>query len=71
VIQGGNCVFEEVARVEGSDLAYVFEIQRFEAKLPGREMALRVTMIFRLEEGGWKLVHRQADPLTTPEALER
>jgi hypothetical protein len=34
-------------------------------------MALRVTMIFRLEEGGWKLVHRQADPLTTPEALER
>ena len=33
----------DVARVVGSDLAYVFEIQGFDAKLPGREMPLRVT----------------------------
>jgi len=43
--------------------------------LTGREEqaagALRVTMIFRLEEDEWKLVHRQADPLTTPQPLER
>jgi hypothetical protein len=29
-----SCVFEEVARVEGSDVAYVFEIQRYESKAP-------------------------------------
>jgi hypothetical protein len=28
-------------------------------------------MIFRLEEGGWKLVHRQADPLAEPQPLQR
>ena len=26
-------------------------------------MALRVTHVFRKEDGAWKLVHRQADPL--------
>jgi hypothetical protein len=30
-----------------------------------------MTMISRLEEGGWKLVHRQADPLIEPQSLER
>jgi ketosteroid isomerase-like protein len=59
--------------VEGSDLAYIFELQRFPTRATGREgtTALRVTMIFRLEEGEWKLVHRQADPLTTAQPLER
>jgi len=70
-VRGQNCEFEEVARLTGSDVAYVFEIERFEDKLSGLDgdgvVALRVTMIFRLEEGGWKLVHRQADPLVTPQ----
>ena len=72
-IQGVSCFYEEVARSTGSDVAYVFEIQRLETKATGREgtVALRVTMIFRLEDGEWKLVHRQADPLTTPQPLER
>jgi ketosteroid isomerase-like protein len=72
-VHGGSCVFEEVTRVEGSDVAYVFEIQRYESKAPGREgtSSLRVTMIFRLEEGGWKLVHRQADPLAESQPPQR
>jgi ketosteroid isomerase-like protein len=71
LIQCRSCVYEEVARFAGSDVAYVFEIER--TKLTGREgtIALRVTMIFRLEEGEWKLVHRQADPLTESQPLER
>ena len=32
--------------------------------------ALRVTMIFRPEDGQWKLVHRHADPITTPQPVE-
>ncbi len=32
---------------------------------------LRVTMIFRAEEGTWKVVHRHADPQLQPKQLSR
>ena len=51
------------------ELAYVVLIERAKAKIGGREevapLALRVTMIFRPEDGEWKIVHRHADPITT------
>jgi ketosteroid isomerase-like protein len=57
-----------------SELAYVVEIERFEAKVGGRKdispIALRATTIFRSEEGIWKVVHRHADPITTPRPPE-
>jgi ketosteroid isomerase-like protein len=31
---------------------------------------LRATMIFRPEDGVWKVVHRHADPITTPQPAE-
>jgi ketosteroid isomerase-like protein len=56
------------------ELAYVVEIERAKAKVGGSEditpFALRVTMIFRPEEGTWKIVHRHADPITTEQAAE-
>jgi ketosteroid isomerase-like protein len=56
------------------EFAYVVEIERGEAKIGGREeitpWALRVTMIFRPEDGEWKVVHRHADPITTPQQAE-
>jgi ketosteroid isomerase-like protein len=56
------------------ELAYVVEIERGEAKIGGSEditpWALRVTMIFRPEDGVWKIVHRHADPITTPQPVE-
>ena len=65
---GRVCTFEKVTSVAGSDVAYVFQIERFESDLTeGRGPvvgALRTVMIFRLEDDGWKLVHRQADTLT-------
>src|SRR5215208_381400 len=53
------------------ELAYVVVIDQAEAKIGRREgitpFALRTTMIFRPEEGEWKVVHRHADPITTPQ----
>jgi lactoylglutathione lyase len=66
--KGGTCVFEEISREAGPDRGFVFEMERFESNLTdGRGVAsgaLRVVMIFRVENSEWKLVHRQADTLT-------
>jgi ketosteroid isomerase-like protein len=63
--------FETVARYETSDLACIAEIECFEAKVGGAEtmspIAIRVTSVFRLEPGGWKVVNRHADPIMTPQ----
>ena len=65
---------EIVAKHVTPELAYVVVIEQAEAKLGGREeinpFALRTTMIFRPEEGEWKVVHRHADPITTPQPAE-
>ena len=53
-----------------SDLAVAVEIERGKAKVGGAQVlapvAVRVTSVFRLEGDVWKLVHRHADPITTP-----
>jgi ketosteroid isomerase-like protein len=33
-------------------------------------VVLRVTSIFRPEDGTWKIVHRHADPITTAQPAE-
>jgi len=49
-------------------------VEHTKAKVGGREdialFALRVTTIFRPEEGTWKVVHRHADPITTARPIE-
>jgi ketosteroid isomerase-like protein len=66
--------FEIVERYVTPELAYVLEIERARLKVGGREdiapTALRVTMIFRPEDGEWKVVHRHADPITTAQPAE-
>ena len=66
--------FEIVAKCVTPELAYVVEVERLEAKVYGGEditpYALRVTMIFRPEDGIWKVVHRHADPITTAQPAE-
>jgi ketosteroid isomerase-like protein len=65
---------ETIARCVTAELAYVVEIERGEAKVGGSEeatpWALRATMIFRSEEGTWKVVYRHADPITTEQPAE-
>jgi ketosteroid isomerase-like protein len=66
--------FETLATYVTPDLAYLVEVERFAAKVGGREEiasgALRVTSVLRPEGGTWKIVHRHADPITTPRAAE-
>ena len=66
--------FENVAKHVTAELAYIVEVERMQAKVGGREdltpVALRVTSIFRPEEGTWKVVHRHADPITTARPAE-
>ena len=65
--------FEEVSRYSTSDLGYVVQIERTQARLGGNEnispIALRATMIFRREGDTWRVVHRHADPITTPQRI--
>src|SRR5919199_5818899 len=63
LIRGGESVdFETVAEYVTPELAYIVWIERVKAKVGAREditpFALRVTTIFRPEEGTWKVVHR-------------
>jgi ketosteroid isomerase-like protein len=66
--------FENVAKYVTPELAYIVEVERYKAKVGGGEelapIALRVTSIFRREDGLWKIVHRHADPITTPQPAE-
>ncbi len=56
------------------EFAYTLWLEHAEGKVGAREdvapATLRVTMIYRPEEGGWKVVHRHADPITTPQPAE-
>jgi ketosteroid isomerase-like protein len=66
--------FDLMAKEVTPELAYLVEVERFSAKMGGREdrtpVSLRVTSIFRREEGAWRLVHRHADPITSSRSAE-
>ncbi len=66
--------FETLVKAVGPDFAYLVEVERYATKLGRGEdlsnVALRVTSIFRREEEGWKLVHRQADTRVSPQSIE-
>jgi ketosteroid isomerase-like protein len=66
--------FENVSTGIGSDLAYTVEVESHRARVGGADeivaVAVRVTTIFRREEGTWKVVHRHADSITAPRPPE-
>jgi ketosteroid isomerase-like protein len=65
---------ERISGYSSDDLAYLVEIERFRVRAGGASepapSTLRVTTIFRREEEGWKILHRHADPVTTPRPIE-
>jgi ketosteroid isomerase-like protein len=68
---GGVHEVEMVTAFATAELGYTVHIERFRASIDGSEGsgALRVTTIFRLEDHGWRIAHRHADPITTPQAM--
>ncbi|HXF03546.1 MAG TPA: DUF4440 domain-containing protein [Arthrobacter sp.] len=66
--------FERVSAFAGTDVAYMVEIERTRAKVDGSAellpVSLRVTTVFRMEDGQWKVAHRQADPITSPRTID-
>ncbi|AVA20809.1 MULTISPECIES: nuclear transport factor 2 family protein [unclassified Rhizobium] len=61
--------FERISEYATADLGYIIEVERFRSKVGGGDklvpIALRVTTIFRREEGAWRIVLRHADPITS------
>lgn len=60
--------FDNVSTVITPDLAYTIEIESYRARVGGADdltpVSVRVTTVFRREEGIWKVTHRHADPIT-------
>ncbi|MFN0026295.1 MAG: YybH family protein [Acidimicrobiales bacterium] len=65
--------FELISRHQADGLAVVVETEHVRAKLEGAtqpsDLSLRVTSVYRQEDSGWRLLHRHADPITTPRTL--
>ena len=72
--EGEAMRFERISEYATADLAYILEIERTRAKAAGADemspISLRVTTIFRREDDGWRIVHRHADPVTSPRPIE-
>ena len=64
-MQGGTTSQPEgIATYHGNGIAVVVEAERGDNTAGPFE--LRVTSVYRSEDDDWKLVHRHADPITTP-----
>jgi ketosteroid isomerase-like protein len=63
----GYVSFELLAMSMSGDLAFTVWIERCEVSVAVRgvlnPMVLRVTHLYRREDGNWKIIHRHADPV--------
>jgi len=62
---GSPVTFELVAARVSGDLAYLVGFERGAASVggaPAEPVNLRITQVYRREDGEWKLVHRHGDP---------
>jgi ketosteroid isomerase-like protein len=68
---GSETHFEILHQAASGDVGYWVGFQHAAARMKGRAepipMKLRVTEVYRREDGDWKLVHRHADSLAEPE----
>ena len=59
---------EEIRAHVGSDTAYLVQTEHIDYRAASgggpKTLDMRVTMVFRRETSGWRIVHRHADPAT-------
>lgn len=72
--EGEITSIETITKLVTPDLAYLVELEHYQAKVGGSDelspSGLRVTSVFRPEDGAWRLVHRHADPAIGPRPAE-
>jgi ketosteroid isomerase-like protein len=73
--EGQPLRFERISEYATEDLAYVLEIERCPGVKIGASddiapFSLRAATVWRREDGGWKIAHRHADPITAPRPIE-
>jgi ketosteroid isomerase-like protein len=65
--KGGTVSYRNVTTVATAELAYTTDIETFQVRMDGMDQPTqwsnRVTHIFRLGDGEWRLVHRHANRL--------
>jgi len=68
----GTNKIERVVANSSGDLGYVVQLEHIRFNVPGQAKPstrdYRVTMLFRREADGWKIIHRQADSQLTKAA---
>jgi ketosteroid isomerase-like protein len=67
--KGGEGTLEVVQTYASGDLAVLVAIEHQHGEvgdLPDQDWSLRVTLVFRRQEGRWRLAHRHADALVHP-----
>jgi hypothetical protein len=64
---GAEASFEYLVKDVRGKIAYTVAIERADVRYAGhtevQPQVLRVTMMFRFERGGWKIIHRHADTM--------
>jgi len=73
--RGGHLsAFDIHSQFVSGDMAWCHEVERGQAMLGGRseleDFVLRVTSIYRREDGRWRIVLRHADPIVVPRAAD-
>lgn len=70
---GRDARFELVRAYRSADLVVLVANEYAHVavgQLPAQDWSLRVTLVFRREDGEWRLAHRHADPLTRGVSLQ-
>jgi ketosteroid isomerase-like protein len=68
----GEARLEQVETHAWGDTVVLVMIERQHAQLgdlPGQNVSLRVTHVYRRDGSDWRLIHRHADPLVQPMEL--